>query len=61
MNEFMTKKEAAEYLKVSIETINSYIDKGLLTSYTAPIEIKNSPVRLKTEEVKKFFSPKRKN
>ena len=53
--ELMTKRQAAEYLQVSLPTINNYLRWGLLRAYKLPggrlIRIKRADVLALLEEV----------
>jgi len=58
---FYTKKEAAEYLGVSLPTIENYMRRGQLTPLYPPGSTAgngSSPVRFAAAEVENFFSPK---
>lgn len=56
MKQYLTKKEAAEVLKVSERTIENYAAQGFLT----PLYPKGTPgkkVVFDAKEVENFFSP----
>jgi predicted site-specific integrase-resolvase len=58
---FYSKKEAAEFLGVSLPTIENYIRRGQLTPLYPPGPTAgngSSPVRFAAAEIENFFSPK---
>ena len=60
MQKLYTKKEAAEILKVSPQTIENYIRRGLLTPLYPGGETSGVgavPVRFAAEQVENFFRP----
>lgn len=57
---FYSKREAAEFLGVSLPTIENYIKRGQLTPLYPPgatAGLGSSPVRFSAEQVENFFSP----
>lgn len=53
--ELMTKRQAAEYLQVSLPTMNNYLRRGLLRAYKLPggrlVRIKRADVLALLEEM----------
>lgn len=54
--ELLTKKEAAELLKVTERTIDNYVAQGMLIAYY-PGGAGGKTVRFKRAEVENFFQP----
>lgn len=54
--ELVTKKEAAEFLRVTERTVDNYVIQGLLTAYY-PGGIAAKTVRFRLEDLKNFFKP----
>lgn len=49
-------RSAAQYLGLSTQTIERYVDRGLLTMYKVP-GAHNSPVRYRREELDRLMVP----
>lgn len=54
--ELLTKKEAAEILKVTERTIDNYVAQGILQAYY-PGGTGGKAVRFKRAEIENFFQP----
>jgi excisionase family DNA binding protein len=55
MKEYLTRKEAAELLKVNIRTVDNLIKRGVLKKYKHPnLDV----VRVSAKEVNDFFCMK---
>lgn len=58
----MTIREAAEYLKVTVQTVRNYIDRGWLVPLSGPTgRGRGKLVRLSAREVQNFFTYKSSN
>jgi excisionase family DNA binding protein len=52
MDEYLTKREAGQYLKVSPRTINRWIVEGRIKAYRGPLAL-----RFKKEDLDKALTP----
>jgi excisionase family DNA binding protein len=52
MDEYLTKREAAKYLKVSPRTINRWVKEGRIQAYRGPLQL-----RFKREDLDKALTP----